>query len=606
MEKLRRNKGITLVALVITIIILLILAGVSIQAITNTGLFTNAKKAQELSNEKLAEEKIKFMLSEWRIKNTTEGTTLEEFLMEKLEENQIQDFEYNEEDENYEVVIDKQIITINKNGEILKIEQSGPRPIISEIKIVNIKGEEIPKKSIEVGSQKIYIKFKASIENGDIEQVKIQDKEVPFENEQYSYEVSENGNYTFEIIGKVNEKTYSKNRTIVINQYDTLPSQPIINSSFGYSTLTAYGIETKNIISIKFDENDETKNYYSFDEKNWEEYKGEINANINQTIYAKSVKTGGLSTSSNKIISVPIDAMGAQAFDGDDDTGWKYTYGSNKVGRVNIDNSMWGEKIRIKFNSNSMGYNGGIKIYDQNNNLLSTIGRKTGTYDLIVDIPENAEYLQCFKENGGGIVTIYEINIANEPQIEHTEIKPKIYKDKIEVTYWEVSIKFNKTSVRKEYQINDEGWKNYNGEIIKIKIGDTIQARGYDKNGIQTRIISKDIASLKENSMGLEAFDGDDNTGWKYTYESSKVGIVNIDNSMWGEKIRIKFNSNNMGYNGGIKIYDKNNNLLSTIGKMNGTYDLIVNIPENAEYLQCFKENGGGIVTIYEISIVKN
>ena len=300
MEKLRRNKGITLVALVITIIILLILAGVSIQAITNTGLFTNAKKAQELSNEKLAEEKIKFMLSEWRIKNTTEGTTLEEFLMEKLEENQIQDFEYNEEDENYEVVIDKQIITINKNGEILKIEQSGPRPIISEIKIVNIKGEEIPKKSIEVGSQKIYIKFKASIENGDIEQVKIQDKEVPFENEQYSYEVSENGNYTFEIIGKVNEKTYSKNRTIVINQYDTLPSQPIINSSFGYSTLTAYGIETKNIISIKFDENDETKKYYSFDEKNWEEYKGEINANINQTIYAKSVKTGGLSTSSNK------------------------------------------------------------------------------------------------------------------------------------------------------------------------------------------------------------------------------------------------------------------------------------------------------------------
>ena len=41
------KRGITLVALVITIIILLILAGVSIQAITNTGLFENAKKAQE-------------------------------------------------------------------------------------------------------------------------------------------------------------------------------------------------------------------------------------------------------------------------------------------------------------------------------------------------------------------------------------------------------------------------------------------------------------------------------------------------------------------------------------------------------------------------------
>ena len=36
------NKGITLVALVITIIILLILATISIQALTSTGLFQNA------------------------------------------------------------------------------------------------------------------------------------------------------------------------------------------------------------------------------------------------------------------------------------------------------------------------------------------------------------------------------------------------------------------------------------------------------------------------------------------------------------------------------------------------------------------------------------
>ena len=40
------NKGITLVALVITIIILLILATISIQALTSTGLFQNANKAK--------------------------------------------------------------------------------------------------------------------------------------------------------------------------------------------------------------------------------------------------------------------------------------------------------------------------------------------------------------------------------------------------------------------------------------------------------------------------------------------------------------------------------------------------------------------------------
>ena len=41
-----KDKGITLIALVITIIILLILAGISISALTNQGLFKNAKTAQ--------------------------------------------------------------------------------------------------------------------------------------------------------------------------------------------------------------------------------------------------------------------------------------------------------------------------------------------------------------------------------------------------------------------------------------------------------------------------------------------------------------------------------------------------------------------------------
>ena len=57
--KEKNIKGITLVALVITIVILLILAGISIQAITNTGLFENAKRASEESKYANAEEKVK-------------------------------------------------------------------------------------------------------------------------------------------------------------------------------------------------------------------------------------------------------------------------------------------------------------------------------------------------------------------------------------------------------------------------------------------------------------------------------------------------------------------------------------------------------------------
>ena len=47
MRKTKRQTGITLVALVVTIIILLILAGITISSLTNTGLFGRAKEAKE-------------------------------------------------------------------------------------------------------------------------------------------------------------------------------------------------------------------------------------------------------------------------------------------------------------------------------------------------------------------------------------------------------------------------------------------------------------------------------------------------------------------------------------------------------------------------------
>lgn len=47
---MKEQKGITLVALVITIIILLILAGISIAALSDSGLFQKAKDAKNVSD----------------------------------------------------------------------------------------------------------------------------------------------------------------------------------------------------------------------------------------------------------------------------------------------------------------------------------------------------------------------------------------------------------------------------------------------------------------------------------------------------------------------------------------------------------------------------
>ena len=56
MRKTNKQNGITLVALVITIIILLILAGIAISSLTQTGLFSKAQEAKQKTEEKAEEE----------------------------------------------------------------------------------------------------------------------------------------------------------------------------------------------------------------------------------------------------------------------------------------------------------------------------------------------------------------------------------------------------------------------------------------------------------------------------------------------------------------------------------------------------------------------
>ena len=78
-KKIKTNNGITLVALVITIIILLILATISIQSLTNTGLFKKANEAKE-KTQNAAENQAK-ILNEYEdelnkyISGTTEEKT---------------------------------------------------------------------------------------------------------------------------------------------------------------------------------------------------------------------------------------------------------------------------------------------------------------------------------------------------------------------------------------------------------------------------------------------------------------------------------------------------------------------------------------------------
>ena len=81
---MKRQNGITLVALVITIIILLILAGISIASLKNTGLFDKTQKAKNATeNAQIKENKtideFENYLKNQCLKTTFNGIEVETF-----------------------------------------------------------------------------------------------------------------------------------------------------------------------------------------------------------------------------------------------------------------------------------------------------------------------------------------------------------------------------------------------------------------------------------------------------------------------------------------------------------------------------------------------
>ena len=122
MKILKENKGITLVALVITIIVLLILAGVTLSLVLgDNGVVTKADEAKTTSNQKEIEEQVKLKVQE----NITahEG------------EFDIEDFwdQFNEEEG---FTLDTTNKKVTKDGVTLSIGTKGEIAIVSEETVV--------------------------------------------------------------------------------------------------------------------------------------------------------------------------------------------------------------------------------------------------------------------------------------------------------------------------------------------------------------------------------------------------------------------------------------------------------------------------------------
>jgi len=85
MKKLNNNKkdGITLISLVVTIVVLLILAGISVGTLLGeNGVVNNAKKIKNDSYYQIANEEVNKLVMEHKLAKNDE--TLEEYLMSKV------------------------------------------------------------------------------------------------------------------------------------------------------------------------------------------------------------------------------------------------------------------------------------------------------------------------------------------------------------------------------------------------------------------------------------------------------------------------------------------------------------------------------------------
>lgn len=195
MKGLKNNvKGITLVALVVTIIVLLILAGVAISlTVGNNGMFKRAENAKEVHSEKSAKEKLELALMDLQTaKHTEVGYNENEYIDKRLnQENMIVvgDIVIVED---WKFEIDRSIpeigVSLGKGiqNENIKIEAevvlksdyvnaiiNGKITYAGEIEQILIKGEEI---EIPVSTNGVYDISKVVEENG-IYTIYVKDKE---------------------------------------------------------------------------------------------------------------------------------------------------------------------------------------------------------------------------------------------------------------------------------------------------------------------------------------------------------------------------------------------------------------------------------------------
>ena len=230
MNKLKNKKGITLIALVVTVVVLIILAGVSINAVLgDNGIIKKANQAASVTKEAEVKESINRTILEFYL--TDDYETLEDFLKAKAEDGSIDSVTKNADGTltvkkgEYSVTVENK--TNSSGGSSSGGETQTPEITIGEAKVVansDGTGSAITDANSVYLGNTLYITFSHSITGGTT----TVDKTIP-------YAVTKNGTYTFTVTGTVNGKSYTKNVSVEVNQFKDVYEYMQTNTKVTYS-----------------------------------------------------------------------------------------------------------------------------------------------------------------------------------------------------------------------------------------------------------------------------------------------------------------------------------------------------------------------------------
>ena len=619
--KSKEENAITLVALIVTIIILLVLAGITIATLGGeNGLFARVKQAKKAHIQAEMQEQLTLALNELQL-DKKGNASLDDVTQDWI--NTVISSDYSptiKEDASLNgklVVMNKSNITgkflIGKNLEIISSEYN-----LSSLEF------EYEAKSRNENNIAILIKLRDNV-NG-IKRIDYPDgrnKLVSNNKKDYiaiDYTVELGKEYKFIITTGDDKKT---EKTIKIDNYyysikktlgevvsiDNKESKVAYNTEYNAKITVQKGYKI-NSITVKMGE----------EEINVDKTTGIINitnvtGNIEIIVITEKIEyfeateypiltekgicnaknENGEYTYSSNAVCTAEDSIGKEAYDKDEST---KVHVANKL--VQVDKNMDGKLVEIIFEAvYASSYN--VVFLDENKTEISSSNITNTKLREQLEIPSATKWITFKFITGDSLGAthgeLYEISIYEEPIITVENIDyPEITENTVNTPPAYATIKYYQTSVKKLYKINDGEWMEYKDSPVKLNKDEKIYAKAIKANGSQTKEIVAEY-KIKDDAVNYLAYDN--NTS---TYDNVRGKMMKIGANV--KKINLNFTANYASkyY---ITFLDDNKKEISYIDVTNSNYNGNINVPENSKWITWKYITGNGAYgNLYEIKAV--